>query len=478
MLLAFVRFSGVWEHLHVDETGTPVFFRKPRTNPGAVLGNAASHVIRDSDIERSARTCEEIDEKLFFQLRSLHRRPSIQSHEPNGAVKDPFVDKSVILPYTTPMLIGIDASRANKSVKTGVEWYSFHLIQALKELTKGDRHQWVLYTREPLKGALAALPQNWYEVRAGWWPKYLWTRVRMSWEMWRRPVEVFFDPSHTLPPVRPEKSVVTIHDVGFRRFPPFYPPHQVAIHEHGTRLIAKSLARIITISEFTARELVELYGIDSHRIAITPLGIDHALYKPLPRQDVEDRLAKLRVPSPYLLFVGRQDAKKNLVNLIKAFNVYKNERGVGDPTRLVLAGPAGYGGEDIKKAIAASPFKDHILTLGYVKEEDVPYLLNGAKALVHVAWYEGFGLPPVQAMACGCPVVAADNSCLPSVIGEGNALFVSPSSPDAIARALMRLDNEPALVEDLRRRGMDRAAMYTWEACAKATRPVLTEWLG
>ena len=88
-----------------------------------------------------------------------------------------------MVPYTTPMLIGIDASRANKPNKTGVEWYAFHLIQELKKLTVGDKHQWVLYTREPLQGPLAELPENWFEVRAGWSPKYLWTQARMSWEM-------------------------------------------------------------------------------------------------------------------------------------------------------------------------------------------------------------------------------------------------------------------------------------------------------
>ena len=376
------------------------------------------------------------------------------------------------------MLIGIDASRANKPMKTGVEWYAFHLIQALKKLTVGDRHQWVLYTREPLTGALGELPENWYEVRAGWWPKYLWTQVRMSWEMWRRPMEVLFVPAHVLPPIRPEKGVVTIHDVGFRRFPQFFPWHQRLYHEWSTKRIVKSDDRVLTVSEFTARELVSLYGIDPRRIAITPLGIDHALYRPLPPDDVRERLASLRIPQPYFLFVGRQDEKKNLVNLIKAFNLYKSERGVGDPTRLVLAGPAGYGAGAIQAAISASPHKDHILTLGHVKEEDVPYLLNGAKALVHVAWYEGFGLPPVQAMACGTPVIAADNSCLPGVIGEGNALFVRPASPDDMSRAMQRVDNESSLMQDLRSRGIRRAADYTWEACANATLPVLTEWLG
>ena len=120
------------------------------------------------------------------------------------------------------MLIGIDASRANKPVKTGVEWYAFHLIQELKKQTAGSRHQWALYTNEPLTGELAQLPENWYEVRARWVPKYLWTQVRMTWEMWRRAPDVFFEPAHVLPPIRPEWSVVTVHDIGFHRYPLLY----------------------------------------------------------------------------------------------------------------------------------------------------------------------------------------------------------------------------------------------------------------
>jgi glycosyltransferase involved in cell wall biosynthesis len=105
-------------------------------------------------------------------------------------------------------------------------------------------------------------------------------------------------------------------------------------------------------------------------------------------------------------------------------------------------------------------------------------LMNAAKALVHVAWYEGFGIPPVEAMACGCPVIAADNSSLPEVLGSGNALFVPPASVEAIARAMDRFDNEPAIADELRQKGIARAAKYTWKATAEATLPVLTRWLG
>ncbi|MFA5129778.1 MAG: glycosyltransferase family 1 protein [Patescibacteria group bacterium] len=378
------------------------------------------------------------------------------------------------------MLIGIDASRANKAQKTGVEWYSFHLIQELKKLTVGDKHQWVLYSREPLRGDLAKLPENWYEVRAKWPPKYLWTRIRMSWELWRRPPDVFFEPAHILAPFHPEHSVVTVHDVGFRRMPQFYKKRQIIIHERGTKsLVREKNVRIIVPSEFSGRELVELYHADASRIAITPEGIDHQLYRPTGDQAAIDTVcAAYHIPRSYFLFIGRLEAKKNVLGMIKAFDAYKLRRGVGDPSVLVLAGPHGYGYEAIQKQIAASPNAKQILEIGYIPEEHVPLLLEGARAYLQISWYEGFGIPPLQAMACGCPVIAANNSCMPEVLGEGNALFVSPNDTNGISNAIEHLAIDDALHASLRERGIQHAAGFTWSATARATLPVLEEWLG
>ncbi len=376
------------------------------------------------------------------------------------------------------MLIGIDASRANKPVKTGVEWYSFSLIEALKKLTANDAHQWVLYTREPLTGDLAVLPENWYEVRAAWPPKYLWTQARMSWEMMRRPADVLFAPAHVLPPIRPEKSVVTIHDVGFRRMPHLYKTIQKAYHEFTTKDIVRTGARIITVSEFTARELVELYGADPANIAITHLGIDHGTYHPMDEQAIEAVIMRYKIPKPYFLTIGRMEEKKNIVSIIKAFDAMKTQRGVGDPTHLVLAGPKGFGYEKIKAAIQASPNRAQILELGYVPEADVPALFAGARGYVHAAWYEGFGIPPVQAMACGCPVIVANNSSLPEVVGEGNGMFVRPDDIDGIAANMERLLSDTPFVMDMRARGIERAKQFTWQQTAQQTLPVLTSWIG
>ncbi|MBD3251410.1 glycosyltransferase [Candidatus Uhrbacteria bacterium] len=376
------------------------------------------------------------------------------------------------------MLIGIDASRANKEQKTGVEWYAYHLIQELKKLTINDGNQWILYTREPLKEDLATLPENWFEVRAKWPPKRLWTQVRMSWEMWRRPCDVLFVPAHVLPPIRPDNSVVTVHDVGFKRMPHLYKQADKSYHDHTTRRIVRTSARIVTVSEFSAKELVALYGAKPENIAITHLGIDHNRYRQQEQAGVDEVLLKYHIPKPYFFFISRLEAKKNLVNLIKAFDAFKVHRGLGDPTQLVLAGKPGYQYSEIKAQINASKYQDQILELGYVPEEDVPLLMAGATGYLNLAWYEGFGIPPIQAMACGTPVIVADNSSMPEVVGQGNGLFVPPDGIDATARAMERFVSDPGLVADLQTKGLQRVKQFTWEMTAKQTLPVLTKWLG
>ncbi len=377
------------------------------------------------------------------------------------------------------MLIGIDATRANKPKKTGVEWYAYHLIQMLKKLTEKDGNHWILYTNDPLTGGLEVLPENWYEVRATWAPKRLWTQVRLSWEMLRRTPDVLFVPAHVLPRFRPDNSVVTVHDVGFHRLPKLYKSAQIHYHETSTRYAVSSKARIIVPSEFTGRELVDLYHADASLIAITPLGIDHDVFRPITdAEEIERVVSKYHIPQPYFLYIGRLEAKKNVLGLINAFNLFKSIRGLGDPTTLVLAGLQGFGYDAIKKAMAASPYKDQILEVGYVDEKDKPTLISGALACCQVTWYEGFGIPPLEAMACGCPVIASNTSSLPEVIGDGNALFVRPESAEEISQAMVRISDDHTLATDLRKRGIDRASGYTWERTAKETLPVLTEWLG
>ncbi|MDF1496856.1 MAG: glycosyltransferase family 1 protein [Patescibacteria group bacterium] len=375
------------------------------------------------------------------------------------------------------MLIGIDASRANKTNKTGVEWYAWHVIQNLKELTKDSEHSWVLYSNEVLQNGLEKLPKNWYEVRAHWPVKKGWTQVRLSYELWCRPTDVFFVPAHVLPRVSSKKSVVTIHDVGFRRLPQLYKTRDRKFHEWSTKDIAKRAERVITVSEFSGREISETYGIDPSKIAITPNGIDHDRYRPISdHAEIEERLTRYRIPKPYFVTIGRLEAKKNITNLVKAFTLFKARRGLGDPTKLVLIGNPGFGYEEIKKTIAESNAKQDILQLGYVPEADKPAILNGAQALIHPSWYEGFGIPPVEAMACGCPVLSSNAASLPEIIGKEAGIYFTPGELESMAHAMARIQDESGLASRLRTAGIAQAAKYTWRNTAELTLPVLTQW--
>lgn len=374
------------------------------------------------------------------------------------------------------MLIGIEATRANKPTKTGVEWYAWHVIQELKKLTTNDGNSWVVYSNHVLTGGLEVLPENWYEDRIKWPLPFGWTQFRLSFELYRRPVDVLWLPGSTLPRFVPKQTVVTVHDVGFHRFPQLYKSRQVRIHEHAMKEIAKKAERILTVSEYSGRDMAEAYGIDPSRIAITPCGIDHGTYHPITDTEaIEERLRRYQLSRPYFIFVGRLEAKKNVATLVKAFTMFKTRLGVGSPYRLALVGTPGFGYEDIKREIASSAFKSDILELGYVPESDKPYLLNAAEALVHPSYYEGFGIPPVEAMACGCPVISSNATSLPEVCADA-AMYFSPSEPEQLATALATFIEDGGMREKMRAAGLVRAKQYTWKATAEKTMPVLTRW--
>jgi glycosyltransferase involved in cell wall biosynthesis len=382
----------------------------------------------------------------------------------------------IVLYFGQIMLIGIEATRANKVTKTGVEWYAWHVIQELKNLTQNDGNSWILYSNAPLSGGLEKLPENWYEERLKWLLPYGWTQLRLSWDLHKHPVDVLWLPGSTLPRFMPKKTVVTVHDVGFHHLPKLYKKRQVSIHEHAMKEIRRKAERIITVSEFSGRDIAEQYGIDPKKIAITYPGVDLALYTPVKAADsIEERLTRYRISTPFFINIGRMEAKKNIVTLVKAFTQFKTRRGVGDPYKLVLVGVPGYGYEEIKRTIADSPFKSDILELGYVPETDKPHLLTAAQALIHPSFYEGFGIPPVEAMACGCPVISSNAASLPEVLGNA-AVYFSPNEPEQLTGLMSQLAEDWQARENMKTIGLERAQRFNWKATAEKTLPVLTQW--
>ncbi len=384
------------------------------------------------------------------------------------------------------MIIGIEASRANRPQKTGVEWYAYQVIQGMKALPEAHDHSWLLYGNASLTNGLEQGPENWHEVRLRWPPKYLWTQLRLSYEMWRRPPELLFVPAHVLPRVIPKRTVVTIHDVGFHRWPDLYPGFNRVpgittsaprrFFEWSTRDIIKRASRILTVSVFSKQEIVEAYGADPERIFVTPLGLDHTRYRRASPESCEPVLNRLRIITPFFLSVGRKEKKKNLETMVQAFERFKYARGMGDPFQLVLVGPSGIGAQELERRILASPARDFIQQIGYVSEEEKVALLSTASALIHASWYEGFGLPLLEAMACGCPVICSRVAALPEVVGEEQAWWFDPADPDALAHQMTRCLSDTQDRETRRAAGLNWVQRYRWEETARHTLDFLTRW--
>lgn len=368
------------------------------------------------------------------------------------------------------MVIGIDASRANKSEKTGTEWCSHHLIQELKKIAD-PKDQFILYSREKLRGELGELPSGWRSSALNWPPRKLWTQIRLSWEMWQRPPEMLFIPAHTVPLIHPEKVVTTCHDVAFLRLPQVYDWPSLKYHKFAINFAIKHAAKIIVVSEFTKSELIEFFKISPERIAVVPNGYDSEQYKIIENKEaVAGVLQKYKINQPYILYTGRLELKKNTPGLVEAFKILKKNR--QKPLKLVLVGHPGFGFEKVTEAIIDNNLHDEVIMTGWVPREDLPYLVSGASAFVFPSFYEGFGIPILEAMACGTPVVASGIPALREVAGEA-AYLVDPYSLENIAEGINRVLTDEHLREGLKIRGLARVQDFSWEKCARETWKVL-----
>ncbi len=377
------------------------------------------------------------------------------------------------------MLIGIDTTRADYLGKMGVEWYAWHVIQALKKTAGQEDQSWLLYARQSLSAELGELPANWHERPLAWPPRYLWTQLRLSLELVRHTPDVLFVPAHGLPRIVPKKTVVTMHDVGFFRHPKLYSRTARMWHALVARDTARRASRIITVSEYSKQEIVHYCDVNPDRVSVVYPGADHLLQgeevAPFEIQDVGNRY---RLSSKYFVHVGRLEAKKNILTLIEAFRRYKEDRGLGDPVVLVLAGTPGEGYGDIQQAIRRTGLAESIIQTGYVAEEDKRALIAGAIALVHPAWYEGFGFTPLEAMSLHCPVICSRAGSLPEVVGLENALWFEPGDPEALAQLLSRVTQDEVLRQSLLVQAKTWTTRYTWEQTAAQTLDLLTNWNG
>ena len=282
------------------------------------------------------------------------------------------------------------------------------------------------------------------------WP----ARVRRA-----RP-DAFFGPAGALP-LRDVgcPTVITVHDLAIYRNPHWFPRRQPLSARY---VVPRSLARadiVIAVSDYTAGDIEELFGVPRSRIVVVPHGVSRH-FRPMSSEDLAEARERLGVPERFILFVGTIEPRKNLATLLEAWAMMR------DRPDLVVVGSWGWLYEPIRERMGR--LGPHVHHLDSLDPSELPAVYNLARVLAHPAWYEGFGLPPLEAMACGTPVVVSDRSSLPEVVGDAGVV-VAADNPDAWRKVLERLLGDGDERTELRRRGLLRAAQFSWPRAAGHT---------
>lgn len=370
------------------------------------------------------------------------------------------------------MLYGIDVNCLTLPNKTGVERYVDCLVRAMMAvpLRQGDTVRLYVAKMPQAEGMspFPALPAGWeWRVLPFALPKG-WTHLRLSWELFCNPPDVFFNPSHEIPAFVSKKTrvVSTVHDLAFLRVPMAYSPKGQRRQMIAITRAVKRAAMLLAISETTKNDLVNLAHADPAKIVVTPLAVQATDFVVTPEQRGEVLQRYRLSQGKYLLYVGRLETKKNIVTLLRAFAELKKDLGVGHPLELVLAGKWGYGEEVIRQTLAVS--NNGVRVLGFTPQEDIAALYSGALAFCFPSLYEGFGMPVLEAAAAGVPVIAADIPALREVMADA-AMFAPPLEGAAWTAAMRRMVFESELRDVCIAKGRERVAAYSWEVAAGAT---------
>lgn len=350
------------------------------------------------------------------------------------------------------MIIGINATAAVTEPRTGVEEYAYQLIKHLAMLPEAAEHHFLLY----LSQGNLALPNN-FEIKKLKWGLPMWTQIRLAGELFLHRPDVLFIPVHVLPFVYPKNSVVVLHGLEYEYFPEVYPKNRLRYLRWSAKYALKNARKIIAISENTKNDLIKLYGGDPEKIFVVYHGVNDNV--PVSFISCSN--------FPYLLYIGRIETKKNIQGLINAFELLKKKYRI--PHKLILAGGKGYGFEEIALETEKLFFRNDIIFTGYVSEEKKWQLLQNADCFVFPSHYEGFGLPILEAQQAGCPVVAADNSCLPEVAGEGGIIT------NNFAEGIYKIISDKELRCDIIKKGFENVKKFSWQKCAEETLKVILE---
>ncbi len=346
----------------------------------------------------------------------------------------------------------------------GPEVYSSNLIHALSMIDHENQYSVYLSEKGPLKDYSGKGPNV---IPRLMWGKSRWVVLPFSQplEMMLHPVDLFHATS-VAPPFCPAPFVLTVTELGFERHPEFFPRMMNLRLSKLSSWGARRAKRILSISEYTKNDLVEIYKIDPEKIIVTYCGVSER-FRPLrDRSKIERVLEKYGIPSEYILYVGKLEARKNVARLLRAYHQLRQETRC--PHKLVLVGNRSYLYSDIFETVDDLALQEDVWVLENIPRGELPAFYNGASLFVFPSLLEAFGLPPVEAMACGIPVVVSNTTSLPEIAGDA-AFLVDPYSVPSIAEGMQEVLMDEKLRESLVEKGFRRANEFTWKKTAERT---------
>jgi glycosyltransferase involved in cell wall biosynthesis len=360
--------------------------------------------------------------------------------------------------------IAIDAHAVGSGL-AGNETYIANLIEALAEIDTANRYTLYVTKRE----AVARFQNRWpnFTPRLTL-PHTPLVRIPVTLvaELRRRPVDLLHV-QYTAPPFAPCPVIPTIHDLAFEHLPETFKRRSWMQLRLTVRRTARRAAHIITVSDFSRRDIIDTYGIAPEQITVTPEAAPRA-FAPSEQSEIDRVRARYKIEGDYILAVGSIQPRKNLARLLRAYSNLLRRRTQVKLPRLVLVGKRAWLYEETLRSVNRLGLTSNVTFTGYVPEGDLPPLYSGALCFVYPSYFEGFGLPPLEAMKCGAPVITGNRTSLPEVVGDAG-LTVDPFDIAALAEAIRRIIDDAELRQRLRERGFKRARTFDWRETARLT---------
>ncbi|HJP94527.1 MAG TPA: glycosyltransferase family 1 protein [Pyrinomonadaceae bacterium] len=369
------------------------------------------------------------------------------------------------------MRIAIDAHAVGTKLG-GNESYAVNLIEALAQIDSTNQYTIFVTTNEARDRFHGRWPN--FTVRATL-PHTPLIRIplTLSAELRKHPVDVLHV-QFTSPPFCPCPTVVSIHDLSFEHLPQTFKRRSRMQLRLTVRNSARRAARILSLSEHTRRDIVETYRISADRVVAIPLAAPSHFAPVADGKELQRVRHNYGIDGEYILSVGSIQPRKNLARLVRAYASLRGEYSADKLPKLVLAGKCAWLFDETLRALDQTGLKDTVVLTGYVPEADLPALYSGALCFVYPSYFEGFGLPPLEAMKCGAPVIVGNRTSLPEVVGDA-ALPVDPFDVEAIAAAIKCLMQDSQLRRELGIKGQQRASMFDWRETARRTLEVYKE---